>query len=231
MLKEALKLWAQEKRTNPKGSTLQRRLILFFVSITFSVILLFAVLLMLLDIDGSDKKAVSGYLKAELTDISKKMEDESGRISLLGLSLAETVSGSCDSFFKEQGVTADELKTHPELIEPLLERQVTSLLTVIDNNTCSGVFILLDASVSGFSGTADTARSGVFIKKTSPVSIQSVGNKNYYLRGPASLAREHGIDLLGQWKMEYDISGQEFFTDVMTTASFGLNNTSLIMTS
>ena len=138
MLKEALKLWAQEKRTNPKGSTLQRRLILFFVSITFSVILLFAVLLMLLDIDGSDKKAVSGYLKAELTDISKKMEDESGRISLLGLSLAETVSDSCDSFFKEQGVTADELKTHPELIEPLLERQVTSLLTVIDNNTCSG---------------------------------------------------------------------------------------------
>ena len=99
MLKEALRLWAQEKRTNPKGSTLQRRLILFFVSITFSIILLFAVLLMLLDIDGSDKKAVSGYLKAELTDVSKKMEDESGRISLLGLSLAETVSGSCDTFF------------------------------------------------------------------------------------------------------------------------------------
>ena len=218
MLKEALKLWAQEKRTNPKGSTLQRRLILFFVSITFSIILLFAVLLMLLDIDGSDKKAVSGYLKAELTDVSKKMEDESGRISLLGLSLAETVSGSCDTFFKEQGITAAELTVHPELIEPLLERQITSLLTVIDNNTCSGVFILLDASVSGSAEATDTARSGIFIKKTSPVSIQSVGNKNYYLRGPASLAREHGIDLLGQWKMEYDISGQEFFTEVMTTA-------------
>ncbi len=218
MLKEALRLWAQEKRTNPKGSTLHRRLILFFVSITFSIILLFAVLLMLLGIDGSDKKAVSGYLKAELTDVSKKMEDESGRISLLGLSLAETVSDSCDVFFKENDISASELNNTPELIEPLLERQIKSLLTVIDNNTCSGVFILLDTSVSGSSETGSSARSGIFIKKTSPVSIQSVGNKNYYLRGPASLARENSIDLLGQWKMEYDISGQEFFTDVMNTA-------------
>ena len=40
----------------------------------------------------------------------------------------------------------------------------------------------------------------------------------HYLRGPAQIARDNGIELLGQWRMEYDVAGQEFFSDVMETA-------------
>ena len=45
-----------------------------------------------------------------------------------------------------------------------------------------------------------------------------MGVQLHYLRGPAQIARDNEIMLLGQWKMEFDIAGQDFFTKVMDTA-------------
>lgn len=56
MLKQALFLWKSEKAH--KGTTLQRRLILFFVSMAVFLILLFMLLLMLFGITGKETKTV-----------------------------------------------------------------------------------------------------------------------------------------------------------------------------
>lgn len=204
MLKQAFDLWKSEKQR--KGTTLQHRLTLFFASVTVSLILAFALLLMLFGITGKGEKAVADYLANELSHVSEAVSDDFGRLSLLGLDLSRSVSASCDSFFAENAMIAAELPDRPELLEPLLARQMPHLRSAMNSNAFSGAFVLLDATVDPDAGNAATARAGLFIKTTQPLSVQEVGAKTYCLRGPAQIARDNGIELMGQWKMEYDIS-------------------------
>ncbi len=210
MLKEVLK-------QNRKAS-LHRRLIFLFAVITISIILIFAILLTIFGINGNELNTISTYLNSELMDISEKAEDEFGNLSLLGISLAETISASAENFFEEHNIDAVELAEHPELLSPLLERQAQTLIYTIDNNTCSGIYILLDATINPSAENAEYAKSGMFIKKTFPVNLQHVDTDNHFLRGPADIARQNNIQLMGQWRMEYDISNQDFFNKVIETA-------------
>lgn len=212
-------LFADFKKGVPhKKPTLQRRLVYFFAGATVLLVLLFALLLVLFGITGKEEKTVHAYFDTELENISGAVYRDFGRLSVDGIDLAERISDSCDTFFSQNGIAAEELRDHPDLIEPLLDGQLQRLLTTLNSHTCGGVFLLLDATVRPEAEGADLMRAGLFIKKTQPSSTQAVGVKMHCLRGPARIARAHGVELLGQWTMEYDITDERFFLDVMETA-------------
>ncbi len=139
-------------------------------------------------------------------------------LSMAGIDLSQRLSNGCKVFFEENDINGSQLAEHPELIEPLLAAQMPLLLSVSENNTCGGVFILLDATVNPAAEDAADRRAGIFVKKTQPISSSSLAAKNYLLRGPASAARAYGVELLGQWQMEYDLTGHEYVQSVMDTA-------------
>lgn len=203
---------------HPKETTLQRRLILFFIIIACIAILSFALLLFLFGINGKEEKAVNNYFDSELAHISEALYEDCGLLSLAGIDMAEKITDTCDDFFDSQKVSASQLKNNSALIEPLLAKQVQTLLNTMNSHSCGGVYILLDATVNSGAENAENMKSGIFLKKTQPVYTQAVNSKSYYLRGPAQIARDNGIELMGQWAMEYDISDEQFFLDVMETA-------------
>ena len=215
-LKQVFALWKRERKK--KGTTLHRRLLLFFVSVTLVLILTFALLLSMFGITGRDGKTVNNYFDVELTNISDKISDDFGAMSLTGIDLAEELIDLSEDFFLENGIEAAELKSHPDFIEPLLSEHIQPLLRTVGSQYCGGVFVMLDATINPESHTSDTAKAGVFLKKTQPTQTASVGVDIHYLRGPAQLARDNSIMILGQWQMEYDISDQAFFSEVMKTA-------------
>lgn len=213
MLKEAIALWKKEK--GRKGTTLYRRLLLFFVMITVSLVLTFALLLSLFGITGREAKATENHIDTELSIISDEINNDFGRISLGGVTVSENLSMLSDNFFEENGISASEMNKHPELIEPLLSEYMPQLVSTINTRICGGVFVLLDASVYE---NSENSKAGIFIKKTQPTATDDIGVQLHYLRGPASLARENNIMIMGQWLMEFDTVGEEFFADVMETA-------------
>lgn len=216
MLRQAAALWKEARKRS--GSTLQRRLILFFALVTVSIILLFALLLMLFGITGSGRHTVQSYTETELQHFYDAASTDMGNLSMAGIDLAQRLSNGCKVFFEENDINGAQLAEHPELIEPLLAAQMPLLLSVSENNTCGGVFILLDATVNPAREDAASHRAGIFIKKTQPISSASLATKNYLLRGPASAARSYGVELLGQWQMEYDLTGHEYIQSLMETA-------------
>lgn len=216
MLKQALVLWRNENCKNE--ITLKRRLMLFFLCITVSLVLLFALLLVSVGINGREEKVVESYIDNELDNISQKMKADFVELSLEGLALAEDISVKCDRFFSENDMDSTELSQYPFLLEDLLDGQMEILLNVTDNHYCGGAFILLDATVNPEAEDAKNRKAGIFIKKTQPTSTSTLGVKRHYLRGPANIARKYGIGLLAQWSMEYDIEGEEFFLNIMETA-------------
>ena len=206
------------KKIRNKESTLRRRLILFFVSVTFCLILAFTFLLTVFGINGSEEKNIQNFFTDELNTISGAVSEDFGLLSVDGIQLAETLARVADDFFDASGTKASDLTTAPELIEPLLSELAGPLLNTVNNRSCGGVFILLDATVNPSAENSDLSKAGIFIKKTQPTSTQAVGVKLHYLRGPAQIARDNDIGLIAQWKMEYHIVGEEFFTTVMETA-------------
>ena len=216
IMKQAFNLWKNEKYR--KGTTLQHRLVLFFACITMFLILLFTLLLMFFGINGKEEKTVHTFFDNELSDIYNAISDDFGRLTVDGISMAEIISNSCDSFFTDNNITAEELSQNPNLIEPLLADQIPTLINILDGHTCGGAFILLNATIQPEAINASERKAGIFLKKTQPASTQSVGAKYHYLRGPAKIARDNEIELMGQWMMEYDIINEHFFTDVMDTA-------------
>ena len=216
MLKKALELWKKERIK--KGTTLHRRLLLFFSLISVSIILIFTLLLSLFGINGKQAQTVQNHLNTELSIIYDKIDADFGRISLGGISIAESISERSDDFFRANNLNASDLQSHPELIEPLLSTHMQTLLNTVNNRYCGGVFLMLDATVNPDAENADTAKAGVFLKKTQPTATSVAGVEVHCLRGPSQVARDNSIMLIGQWKMEFDITGQTFFTDVMETA-------------
>jgi len=213
MFKQAIALWKKER--GKKGTSLRRRLLIFFTLGSFSLVLAFALLLSLFGITGKEAKSVKNHIDTELSIITDKINEEFGRLSLGGISIAEDLAERSEEFFDAHAITADELREHPELLEPLLAEYMNTLVSTVNNRYCGGAFVMLDASITD---NNETAKAGVFIKKTQPTATNAVGVQLHYLRGPAQIARDNEIMLLGQWKMEFDIAGQDFFTEVMDTA-------------
>ncbi len=216
MLKQVLALWKKER--NKKGTTLHRRLLLFFVLVSVSLVLIFTLLLSIFGITGKQEHTVQNHLTTELSILSDKLDEDFGRVSVGGITIAEDIAARSDIFFKNNNVKASELQQHPELIEPLLGEQMQTLISTINNRYCGGVFIMLDATVNPSAENAAFAKAGVFLKKTQPTQTANVGLNIHCLRGPAQVARDNDIMLIGQWRMEYDITDQPFFTSVMQTA-------------
>ena len=213
MFRQALALWKENR--NRKGTTLRRRLLIFFMLVSISIVLIFALLLSLFGITGKEAKAVRNHIDTELAIISDKINEDFGRLSLGALSIAEELTELSEDFFEVNGFSADDLGNHRELIESLLAEYMDTLVSTANNRYCGGAFVMLDTSITD---NQETAKSGIFIKKTQPMATDTIGVQLHYLRGPAQLARDNDIMLLGQWKMEFDISEQDFFTTVMDTA-------------
>ena len=213
MLRQTFALWKNAR--NKKGTTLHRRLMLFFLLVSVLLVLVFALLLSLFGITGKEAKAVENHIDTELAIITDQINEDFGRISLGGITIAEDIIRRSDDFFQKNGISANELRSRPELIEPLLAEYMQTLITTANNRYCGGAFVMLDATITNH---GDTAKAGIFIKKTQPTATDAVGVQLHYLRGPAHLARDNGIMLLGQWHMEFDITDQDFFVEVMETA-------------
>lgn len=209
----ALGLWKNRKEY--KGTTLQSRLILFFSLLICSILFLFMMLLLLFGINGSGQNTVQKYLDSELSYLSSEIENDMGNMAATGIQLSQSFSTIGDAYFKEQKISASDLQNYKELIEPLLDKMMPTLISTVEYNTCGGAFVILDASVSS---TDENKRSGFFLKKTQPVYSVSLSAKNYCLRGSAILARNHEIQLMGQWSMEYEEEELDFFSSVMNTA-------------
>lgn len=209
---------SEKSEKRHRGTTLQRRLVFLFFGITAVFILAFALLLILFGIGGSEEKNLHTYFDNELTHISDTIYEDFGSLSVTGIRMAETISDTCDDFFEAHETAPGDLAKNPELIEPLLAEQFQTLLNVMGSYSCGGVYMLLDATVKPDADNASVMKAGIFLKKIQPTLTQAVNVKSYYLRGPAQIARNNGIELLGQWMMEYDISNEPFFCSVMETA-------------
>lgn len=216
MLQETWLLLRKSK--DEKGTSLQLRLFAFFGLFVVILALAFVLILLGTGVFGAGEKESLRWMENEMAHLAEGVDTHFGRLSLQGTSMAEQLTRDTDLWLVEHELSVQELQDNPSLLEDLMSKQSAAVVSALESNQCSGSFLVLDATVNPALDGSEFSRAGIFLKRTEPNAVNLVGSKIHYLRGPSSIARRLGIELLGQWKMEFDVTAADYFEITMDTA-------------
>lgn len=216
MLREALML--RRRLKGEKTTSLQLRLFIFFALFILILALAFCFIMTMSGVFDVGTKESRIWTTNELAHLTDNVTSDFGRLSLEGTAFAGRLALDIDTWLQVNGISAGDLQKYPDKLENLLSGQASVLLSTLESDDCSGVFIILDATVNPDLDNAANSRAGLFLKRTESNAVGLISPKIYYLYGPAAIARENGIGLLGQWRQEFDISDAGFYRITLDTA-------------
>lgn len=216
MIREAIGLLRRSKGNRTR--TLGVRLFAFFAAFAVALVGVVFLLLYVTGVFHTTEQRHLAWMDAETRHIFNSISNDYSKLSIRGVSFGKALSSDIHNWTVENGIPEKELASHPELLDSLLSEQIGSLTTILDNNVCSGAFIILDASLNPLAENAMDMKSGFFLKRTNTNNLSSVVSKTYCLRGSADTARANGFELLGQWRREFNIAGKDLFSKVIEAA-------------
>lgn len=206
------------RRALHKGFSMRLRLIGFLLLFLNFIMLGVIIMLLSTGVFQTGLKEQQALLKNELAHIHQAVYKDFGEIAVQGVKLAERIVLNLERFLDRQGISAHELQTQPQLLEPLLSQEVPTLTGALERTKSSGVFLILDATVNPSLPGAAYSRACVYLKNMEPNIVSGLEANLRYLIGPMAVARSHRIHTLPQWKMEMDIRDAPYFERVVQTA-------------
>lgn len=200
------------------GLPMRVRLFIFFLAF---LLLVMAGVLAILFASGIFKSRYNesyNFLERELSGISGHIHQDYNTVTVHSLELARRLTLNLEREFIELNVSPGRIQEHPELLEGILARQLSLLASSLEQARSSGVVLILDATVNPALPGAEHSRAGLFIKNMEPNIVSASFSNLRFLRGPISVARDYKIELLPQWRMEFNVEDLDCFNLVINTA-------------
>lgn len=197
---------------------MQFRLILYFVLYLLTIMLGIVIILFSTGVFGFGREENSQLFQRELSYISSSVYTDFGDISIRAVEMAKGISDNIENQLHLRGYRPKDLADHPQLIESLLQDNFYTMIFALEKTKSSGVLLVLDATVNPTLPNADSSRAGIFIKNMEPNAVNASFPNFRYLRGPYSIARNAGMNMLPQWKLEFDIGSSSYYRDTLDGA-------------
>ncbi len=157
-------------------------------------------------------------LEGELAHIAQDIYRSFGSLSVQAVELSNGLSTELERHLKEHGESTASLQRTPELLEHLLDEELSRLVGALEKSKGSGAFLLLDATVNPALPDAEHSRACLYLKNMEPNIVSGMTANLRYSFGPMTIARKHKIHSLPQWQMEMDTAELSYFAEVMDTA-------------
>ena len=127
------------------------------------------------------------------------------------VTLSKMLSADIESILNGADISFSELSDNGELLLELLDRETDLLQLALERANCSGVFIILDATINPNIEGAENSRAGVYIRRVEP---KRIGNPSemLYLRGNTQFAIKRGMTLQANWNLEFDIKDRPLWS-------------------
>lgn len=199
------------KKAGALGISMRNRLFLFLVVIVITMLLgiiaiLFFTGTFAVGIDESAK-----LLQKEFLRTFQKVSHQYGQLSVEAVELSKDISKSIEKNLYELELNVTDLHSHPDILEDLIANQYQLAYFSLRKSKCSGVFIILNATVNDKLQNAENSRAGLFIKNMEPNILSSSSPTILILRGFPSIGRDNSLPLHTQWNMEFDISDASYY--------------------
>ena len=184
----------------PSKGTMRRKLM--------GYMLLLALLLMLALLTGlfmfgrytSAEKDAYEALDVQMEVFRRDVETHFDRIAAAGIRLSEDVSGIVDAHLRQQGILFDGLSDDNDAIAAMQEALIEPLRQTLLQEHCSGVFVVLDATVNRSLPDANYSRTGLYLKQT---GYDNSDEDILLFRGISGTGKAHGIMPHRKWRLEF----------------------------
>ena len=186
------------------------RLFGFLILLVVTMLSFVALILASTGVIATGHEEAEKLMHQELSHLSQNVEKMYGDTSVQTVILSETMSKSLEDKLQERGFAINELKRRPEVLESLLEGELTRLMLALEKTKCSGVFVVLDATVNPALPGSEYSKAGIYLRNSEPNVIIADASK-LYLRGPARIALTNKLSLQAKWDMEFNVERQPYF--------------------
>lgn len=140
------------------------RLIVYWCVVILTLFLATVLLLSIIGVlPGMDFK-VREMLSAQQKNTLSAMTEQTDIMMARSISLSEDITKELNQCLTANGKTFSDLNDNPQLIMDLESALYPSLKSALDVKYCSGVFVVLDATVNTKTEYADTSRMGIYLR-------------------------------------------------------------------
>ena len=149
-------------------------------------------------------------LNKEKDHLAQNVRGKFSDTSAQAVSLSRTLSASLERRLEEHNISISDLSGKPEVLADILGGEVNRLLFALEKTKCSGVFVVLNATVNPNIKNTAASRAGLYIRNIDQGFMDRAANQ-LFLRGPTQIAIDEGFSLQTRWTLEFDVRDQPFW--------------------
>ena len=148
----------------------------------------------------STEQDIYDTLNIQMDVFEKDITAYFDHLAAAGIRLSESMGAVTEDYLLRKGLRMADLTNNPDALLDLQEAMLEPLKLKLLQEDCSGVFVLLDATVNSGLPSADHSRAGLYLQ----INGYDTYDQNILLfRGPADLAKQHGMMPHRKWKLEF----------------------------
>ena len=152
-------------RENIRQSSMSSRLLWPCLLLAALLLLTFGAALFLFASLHNTKKDTTRSLEIQYSVFQNDMERYFDQLAAMGVNLSEDMGALVDQQLASREMTFDQLNDSPEVLNALEEEMIEPLCRSLRRTSCSGAFVLLDATVNTRMEGAGYSRAGLYVQK------------------------------------------------------------------
>ncbi|MBO5671365.1 MAG: hypothetical protein J6S41_07425, partial [Clostridia bacterium] len=194
---------AVSRSSTPSRWSLKRRLFSYMMLLVCLLLLFLVTALFLTDQFDNIEENTYDALEMQIKVFEKDITDHFDAVAAAGISLSKTVTELVEDYLSERDIRFSDLTDKADAITALQSMLLKPMLQQLSQENCSGIYVILDATVNSSLDHAASSRAGIYLQTN---GYKSSYNPVVLLRGNAEVGRENDIMPHRKWTLEFDTS-------------------------
>lgn len=180
--------------------TLKQKLFVYMLILVATLLFAMGLGLFLLGRFNIAQKDMSQTLSLQMEVFEKDISSYWEEVAARSIDLSEEMTDFLEHYLKNREISFSMLNDSEDALAEVQENILMPVCQKLLQSDCSGIFVLLDATVNSSVEYASYSRSGLYIQKT------GIGTANPHLllyRGRADIGKRYGIPPHRRWALEF----------------------------
>lgn len=204
--------------------TMQKKLIVYMIILALIIIFaLFAGIMVIGRFDSAEKN-IQNSLDFQMEAFEKDMSDYFNSLAASSIDLSSHISDFIESDSEISGANFRNLTDNPEKIEQVQSVLLGQLSQKLQYHNCSGIFVMLDATVNSQVEDAAFSRTGLYLHHNRYQNDDDI----VLFRGIASLGKSKNVMPHRKWRLEFRTDLFSDYDKVVANAKLPMNQSYML---
>lgn len=168
---------------------------------------------------GITEKSMYESLDIQMEILEKDVSSHFDYLAAAGIRLSEDMTGILEQYLKKQQMSFADLEDSDADLAVLQEQMIEPLKQKLLQEDCSGIYVMLDATVNPMLDGSEFSKSGLYLQ----FNGYDMSDKTLLLyRGLAETGKEHGVMPHRKWRQEFRTDHIPEYEEILLQASLPL---------